>query len=182
VRKNNAIVVTDSIREFAAKRAITNGVSNVWAEFGVQDGESARQIQEFLPLDGKFYLYDSFQGNPGHWYANKGPGHRRSNGVPVFEDSRITIIAGWFEDTLTLRDVLGFVHIDCDLYSSTKTVLDRICVVPGTVILFDELWGYGQGPNSEAWKEHEYKALMEWNTPFKFIAKDSQTRALIEIQ
>jgi hypothetical protein len=49
-------------------------------------------------------------------------------------------------------------HIDCALYSSTACVLRLVAerIVPGTVILFDELIGY------PGWQEGEYKALCEW--------------------
>ena len=53
--------------------------------------------------------------------------------------------------------VLSFVNIDCDLYSSTVTVLENIEVEPGTIIVFDEYHGY---PN---YKEHERKAYYEWS-------------------
>ena len=38
------------------------------------------------------------------------------------------------------KEPLSFIFIDCDLYSSTKTVLDNIShlIAPGTVIVFDE--------------------------------------------
>jgi hypothetical protein len=48
--------------------------------------------------------------------------------------------------------------IDCDLYSSTVTVLQACndVIVPGTILKFDEVFGF------ELWREHEYKALQEW--------------------
>jgi hypothetical protein len=161
----------EEIRHFCTQRA----ANSTWAEFGVQDGFSARFIQRFLPEDGKFYLFDSFEGLPEYWYAKKDIGHRKAARIPTFPDPRIEIVQGWFKDTLPLDDVLGFVHIDSDLYSSAKEVLAGINVIPGTIILFDELWGYA------AWKDHEYKALMEWDRPFKFIARDKIWRAAIEV-
>ena len=52
---------------------------------------------------------------------------------------------------------ISFMHLDMDTYSPTKFVLEKtrdICR-SGTIILFDELYGY---PN---WRVHEYKALSE---------------------
>jgi hypothetical protein len=48
-------------------------------------------------------------------------------------------------------------HVDCDLYASTRTVLSVFChqLVPGTVIVFDELFNY---PN---FADHEMRALVE---------------------
>lgn len=49
-------------------------------------------------------------------------------------------------------------HIDCDLYSSTRTVLrllkDRI--KPGCVIVFDEYFNY------PGWEDKEFKAFREF--------------------
>ena len=70
---------------------------------------------------------------------------------------------GLFEDTLPkfVADVPGqaaFVHIDCDIYSSTKTVFDHLAdrISSGCVIVFDEYFNY---PN---WQQHEYKAFQEF--------------------
>ena len=52
---------------------------------------------------------------------------------------------------------IAFVHIDCDLYSSTKTIFDLLTdrLIPGTIIVFDEYFNY---PN---WENHEFKAFQE---------------------
>jgi hypothetical protein len=49
-------------------------------------------------------------------------------------------------------------HIDCDIYASTKEIFDNLVdnIVPGTVIVFDELYNY---PGAE---EHEFKAFQEF--------------------
>ena len=46
---------------------------------------------------------------------------------------------------------IRLLHIDCDLYSSTKDVFDQVYdrLVKGTVIIFDEYWN---GPH---WREDE---------------------------
>jgi hypothetical protein len=55
-------------------------------------------------------------------------------------------------------------RVDCDIYSSTKTIFTELreLIRPGTWILFDELIGY------RGWQEHEYKAFQEFlaNTDF----------------
>ena len=50
-----------------------------------------------------------------------------------------------------------FMNIDCDLYSSTKSIFDALHerVVVGTVIVFDEYI------MTSRWKEDEYKAFQE---------------------
>ena len=165
----------NTLWDYAPRQAKRNKVSNVWAEFGVMSGGTARVWHRKLPEDGKLYLYDSFIGLPEQWNDAKA-GHFTCNGkVPAFNDPRIVIKKGWFKDTLPLDDLLGFVHIDCDLYSSTKDALAGINVAKGTVILFDEFWGI------PGWEENEYKALMEWDRPFKFLARDKRCRAVIEV-
>ena len=53
---------------------------------------------------------------------------------------------------------VAFVHIDSDLYSSAKTILDNLAprIEPGTIIVFNEYFNY---PN---WKQHEYRAFQEF--------------------
>lgn len=146
---------------------------NIWAEFGVATGMSAYFFLRHLPENGKFYLLDSFEGLPEFWNGN--PAGTFACEVPEFDDPRAIVIKGWFEDTAVLPDVLDFVHIDCDTYSATKTVLESIKVRKGTIILFDELWGY------PVYEDGEYGALMEWDVPYKFIVRDTKHRAAIEI-
>ena len=68
----------------------------------------------------------------------------------------VVLIKGWFDRTLSLfmKDVvndkqLALLHVDCDLYSSTKTIFDifEINIRPGTIIVFDELFNYTGSAN-----------------------------------
>jgi len=45
----------------------------------------------------------------------------------------------------------------CDLYSSTKTIFERLeaRIQPGSVIVFDEYFNYA------GWQQHEYKAFAD---------------------
>jgi hypothetical protein len=164
----------DSIWELAADMALKNNVSNVWAEFGVQNGISARYFLKRLPSDGLMYLFDSFEGIPEDWGPHKA-GHFAAEKIPKFYDPRVFIKKGWFKDMLPLDDLLGFVHIDSDLYSSARDALGGINVTSGSIVLFDELWGY------TGWEDHEYKALMEWDRDWRFIARDGNQSALVEV-
>ena len=76
--------------------------------------------------------------------------------------SNVLYEVGTFAETLPgfLERTSGpvrFVNVDCDLYSSTQTVLDLIGerLVPGSVVLFDEYICHGR------WREDEYKAFQE---------------------
>lgn len=62
--------------------------------------------------------------------------------------NNLRLIKGWFNETLPVflanqpATAFALVHVDCDLYESTKTVLSLLWerVVPGGVVAFDELF------------------------------------------
>lgn len=83
---------------------------------------------------------------------------------PQIDGDNVVLITGRFGVTLPVflerhQESCAFVHIDCDIYSATKLVLDTLIrserLVAGTIVLFDELYNY---PN---YREHEYGALRE---------------------
>lgn len=61
-------------------------------------------------------------------------------------------------------------HVDCDLYSSTRTVLAGLAdrFVPGSVLVFDDLLGY------PGFEQHELRAFEEFvattGTRYEIIA------------
>jgi hypothetical protein len=108
--------------------------------------------------------FDSFEGLPEPW---SGFGlHRRAfdrGGRLPRVPANVRLHPGLFEKTLPAwlaanPGAVAFVHVDCDLYSATRTVLTQLAgrMVPGTVILFDEYFNY---PN---WENHEYRAFQEF--------------------
>jgi hypothetical protein len=73
------------------------------------------------------------------------------------------LVKGWFADTLppfisSHSAAVSFLHVDCDLYSSTKCIFDVLDerVGPGCVIVFDEYFNY------PGWQRHEFKAFQEF--------------------
>ena len=122
-----------------------------WAEFGTAKGGSASVMLPYLPPTSRFYLFDSFKGLSEDWAVGDKVHFRKGafrTKPPVFDDDRVVIVKGWFENTLPRwckkrKKPLSFVHIDCDLYSSTMCVLENICpfLVNGSLILFDEFKG-----------------------------------------
>jgi hypothetical protein len=73
------------------------------------------------------------------------------------------LVNGYFADTIpefkrAVPGPLAFMHIDCDLYESTKAIFEGLGdrIVPGTVIVFDEYLNY------PGWQNHEYKAFQEF--------------------
>lgn len=129
-------------------------------EFGVASGRSINRMAPVIVPE-KIYGFDSFEGLPETWR----PDHRRgrfAQPVPTVAEN-VELIVGWYNETLprflkTHIDNVSFLHVDCDLYSSTKTIFDALKdrIVPGTVILFDEYFNY------PGWKFHETKAFKEF--------------------
>ena len=118
-----------------------------WLEFGVWKGTTAQVLLSQLPEDGRLYLFDSFQGLPEDWKRGfpKGKFALPEPERPRFDDCRVELIEGYFEETLpswvcSHAEPLAFIFIDCDLYSSTKTIFSCLhhLIAPGTVIVFDE--------------------------------------------
>lgn len=146
-------------------------------EFG--SGGSTERLSSKLN-DRILYSFDSFEGLPEDWHGyNDGNGdcmHRQGSfksSKPENPPNNVIFVEGWYNESLPKflkehTDKVSFVHIDCDLYSSTKTILD--CLKPriqeGTIFVFDEIIGYG-GSN-EPWKQHEFKAFDEFLTETKY--------------
>ena len=138
-------------------------VDGHYLEFGVFTGGTIRFIAK--RVGGRLvHGFDSFEGLPEAW-SGFTLGRRtfdlrgRLPRVPA----NVRLHRGLFEDSLPAwlaehPGPVAFIHVDCDLYSSTRTVLKLLAtrMVPGTVILFDEYFNY---PN---WEQHEFKALQEF--------------------
>ena len=150
----------DIIR-FAVENAAKDGL---YLEFGVATGNTLSEIANSAPGGKIVYGFDSFEGLPGDWSGHvETAGAFKQNRFPKVP-SNATLVPGLFSDTLPTfiaknEGPISFVHIDCDLYSSTATILNNIGVrfQPGTIILFDEYFNY------PGWKLHEHKAWVEYS-------------------
>lgn len=138
-------------------------------ECGVYFGPSLARIA--ARVDGPVHRFDSFQGLPEAWNAHEPAGAYSTAGRLPEVGENVTLHAGWFEDALPafLRTHPGpvrLLHVDCDLYSSTRTVLDALAgrLVPGTVVVFDDLLGYPGHEQHElrAWTEHVRAHGLHW--------------------
>lgn len=145
----------------AALRAVT--LDGLVAEFGVYRGTSLTQIAQFFD-DQTVHGFDSFIGLPESWSGtSKAAGAFDVGGQPpVLPVSNVEFHVGFFDKTVPgfaekHEGPFALVHLDADLYSSTKTVMDTCFdwFVPGTIIVFDEYFGY------YGWQNHEHKAFME---------------------
>lgn len=135
-------------------------------EFGVYNGKSIRNIASIV--DSEVHGFDSFEGIPENW-NDEPSGSYSANGELPAVPSNVTLHQGWFEETIPgfIKENNGpirFMNIDCDLYSSTKTIFYLLGpqVVSGTVIVFDEFIGY------KSWQEDEFKAFQEAVSQFQW--------------
>ena len=151
--KNNLDLLT-----YALKQVTIDGL---YLEFGVYSGKTINHISNIVS-DKTVYGFDSFEGLPEDWRSGFEEGIFKVAELPVV-NKNVTLIKGWFNDTLpefvmNNKKNCAFIHVDCDLYSSTKTIFDSLKthIVPGTIIVFDEYFNY---PN---WQEHEFKAFQEF--------------------
>lgn len=155
---------------YAALGSKIEGERVLYLEFGVYYGVSMRLWSKLLKNPrSSLHGFDSFEGLPEDWDARRPKGEFDVGGrIPEFDDARVVLHKGWFEDTLpafTLPERERLViNMDADLYSSTKFVLDilRDEIGPGTIIVFDEFCD----------RMHELKAFDEFlrETGMKFRA------------
>lgn len=135
--------------------------SGTWAEFGVADGTSLRRITARRG-NARVWGFDSFMGLPEEWKRKDDCPHPAGkfaqDHIPRVAGAHL--VTGLFQETLPSwrpPEPLTFVHVDCDLYSSTKCVLGHVVpmLAPGAVVAFDEIFEY------PGFEEHEALALYE---------------------
>jgi len=139
-------------------------------EFGTATGRTLNQFAYWLPNQ-TIYGFDSWQGLP-EKFNDLPAGHFAQPLPEVSPNCRL--VQGWFgerpvQDQSGIAEFtaksfaaehaepIALLHLDADLYSSTKTILDAFAqqIVKGTVILFNEYW------NHPTWQKHEYRAWKE---------------------
>lgn len=137
------------------------GTAPLYLEFGVYEGGTLRWWTENLTApDAHFIGFDSFEGLPEQWNKHNPPGTFAVAEIPQFDDPRVSLQAGWFDQTLPGLELPKYdqliVNIDSDLYSSASFVLRELesALVPGTLLYFDELGD----------RDHELRALREFMT------------------
>jgi len=142
---------------YALSQAPTGGMI---LEFGVFVGESLRTIVEERGSVG-VYGFDSFEGLPESWLNGMPAGTFAQDQLPDVGGAELVV--GLFDDTLPgwldeHPGTVDFLHIDSDLYSSAKTVLQLVGprLRPGSIIHFDELY------NFPGWQQHEFRAWNEY--------------------
>ena len=177
----------NSIRSFAINEAVKKfDKESLFLEFGVFKGDSINLFAKRLKkINAEIFGFDSFKGLKDEWMTEEfnPPGTFDLKGKKPRVEKNVKLIDGWVEETAKEffsknSKRIAFIHFDLDTYSSTSFVLKLIKngFQPGTIILFDEFYGF---PN---WEKYEYKAFKEEidENKFKFIAFGSR-QACIKI-
>ena len=129
-------------------------------EFGVATGTTLKIIADAVAGDRTVVGFDVFTGLPETWRTGFPAGEFAQEPPDI---PGAAVVAGLFEDTLPVfladnDESIAFLHVDCDLYSSTKTVLDLVGdrLAPDAVLVFDEFFNY------PGWQQHEFRAWTEF--------------------
>lgn len=157
--------------------------NGLMCEFGVGSGTTINYIASLV--DCQVHGFDSFEGLPEDWIDGLPKGTFKMDNLPDVRPN-VVLHKGWFNESLpkfknSYNAPLSFLHMDADLYSSTKEIFDILGdrIIPGTVIQFDEFL------NHPGWKDHEYKAFMEFveskQVKYKFIGFTESGQVAVKI-
>jgi predicted O-methyltransferase YrrM len=153
-------------------------------EFGVYKGETITFIAGKCPEE-RIYGFDSFHGLPEHWSGNRfSYKNFDRRGVLPKVPQNVELVSGWFNETVppflaAHPGPVGFVHVDCDIYSSTRTVLTALNgrLAPNAVIVFDEFFNY------HGYRQHEHRAFFEFvaetGRAYRFVSFSGQQAAVV---
>jgi len=155
------------IRKLLGFGAGAAGPSGLFCEFGVAKGDSLKFLAKSRP-EVTWHGFDTFtglpeSGSPTRWLKGS---FDCGGKIPELGVDNVEYHVGLFDHTLLpfLKNFTGpisFLHIDSDLYKSASTILNWCSprIVPGTIIAFDEFWGF------KGWDEpgmSEAQAFYEW--------------------
>jgi hypothetical protein len=158
-------------------------IAGLTLEFGVASGRTLTQIANATP--GPVYGFDGFKGLPEDWKFGRRKGAFAREKPPAVP-SNAHLVIGWFADTLPgfmaeHPDPISFMHIDCDLYSSTVDILRNTGrhLAPGSVVVFNEYFNY------PGWRDHEYKAWQEWiaasGARYRYVACNARHQQVVVV-
>lgn len=140
--------------------AVLAAPEGLFMEFGVWKGAWLSQMAAVR--DVPFYGFDSFEGLPEPWAFHEAGQFDLGGDLPEMP-TNVTLVKGWFNESLPTfleqhPEPIGFLHIDCDLYTSTKTVLDLLAprLVPGSQLVLDDFMF------TPGWQREEHRAFFEF--------------------
>jgi len=164
-----------SVLKHALKHAPKSGPV---LEFGVYRGRSIRFLASLSP-NTPHYGFDSFEGFPDDGRSDWKQDFRVDS-TPEVPDN-VTLVKGFFDKSVPafLANTPNLtsprlVHIDCDIFSSTKIIFDHFgkLLGPGSVIVFDELLHYRR------FRENEFMAFYQFleahQLTFRWLARSGK--------
>ena len=151
----------------------------LWLEFGVASGQTINYISRFTT--DKVYGFDSFEGLPEYWRQGFDKGAFNRNGILPQVNPNVELIKGWFNETLVpfiqeKNKKVSFLHLDADLYSSTKYILDVLkeYLDKDCVIVFDELVNYLGFDGETGELKAFYEFITENKVEYEWIGMDGR--------
>ncbi len=171
----------DGVRRFPSRDALIRQAyaeaprEGLVLEFGVYRGQSINGLAEMAP-ERTIYGFDSFEGLPENWVAELPQGAFSTAGRLPPVRSNVRLLKGWFQQTLgpfleAHPEPAALVHLDADLMSSTRYVLDTLGragrLVDGCVIQFDDFYGWSnryRNGDFAAWEGSEAS-----RRPYRFL-------------
>jgi Macrocin-O-methyltransferase (TylF) len=140
--------------------AVLAAPDGLFMEFGVWKGAWLSQMAAIR--DVPFYGFDSFEGLPEPWAFHEAGQFDLGGDLPEMPQN-VTLVKGWFADSLPAfleqhPQPVAFLHVDCDLYTSTKTVLDLLTprLVPGSQLVLDDFMF------TPGWQREEHRAFFDY--------------------
>lgn len=153
--------------------------NTLWLEFGVASGNTVNYISNFT--NDKVYGFDSFEGLPEKWRNGFEKGAFSSCGYLPQVNDNVELIKGWFNETLpefieNHNKKVSFIHIDSDLYSSTKCILDNLknYIDDNCIIIFDELVNYPGFDGETGELKAFYEFITENNVEYEWIGMNGK--------
>lgn len=187
MKAERANLINESLKE--------SKISGLICEFGVLKGRTITQIAKFFSEE-PVYGFDSFEGLPEEWRMRDdfsfSKGSMSVNGYLPVVPANVELIKGWYNESLPAwvknhNDPIKFIHVDCDLYSSTIEILKILNdqIIQGTIIHFDDFYSWSDPEEFTHWADGEYKALKEWaidyNREFEILHRNRYFQCAIRI-
>ena len=151
----------------------------LWLEFGVDSGKTINYISKFTT--DKVYGFDSFEGLPERWRDGFEKGAFNRHGLLPEVNGNVELVKGWFNETLvdfiqTQNKKVSFIHMDADLYSSTKYVLDILknYMDKDCIIVFDEMLNYPGFDRENGELRAFYEFITENKVDYEWIGMEGR--------
>jgi hypothetical protein len=156
----------------------------LWLEFGVASGRTINYISTFTT--DKVFGFDSFEGLPEKWRDGFEKGAFDQGGNLPIVNNNVELIKGWFKDTLTdfiqtHNKKISFIHLDADLYSSTKYILDTLkgYMDKDCILVLDELVNYPGFDGDKGELKAFYEFVTENKVDYEWIGMNGTPTGMI---